>query len=274
MSGDDPRTPALPGLAGKRALVTGGSRGIGRAAVRLLARCGASVGLAYRSAHEEAAEALEAARSAAAPAVGDTAADGGTRGFWKEAADLSREEEVERLFGRVDREFGGLDLFVGNAGIWNEEARPLAELETSEWRRMMEVNLDSIYLSTRAALERMPDGGRIVLLSSTAGQRGEPGHSHYAASKGGIVAFAKSLAGELGPRDITVNAVAPGWVDTDMSAAVLRSDARERVLEEIPLRRVATAGDVAGPVCFLLSDLARHVTGEVLNVNGGSVLCG
>lgn len=270
----DPRTPALPGLAGKRALVTGGSRGIGRATVLLLARCGASVGLAYRSAHEEAGAALAEARSAAAPAVGDTAAGGGTGGFWKEAADLSREEEVERLFRRVDEAFGGLDLFVGNAGIWNQEARPLEALEAPEWRRMMEVNLDSIYYTTRAAVERMEDGGRVVLLSSTAAQRGEPGHSHYAATKGGIVSFAKSLAGELGPRGIRVNAVAPGWVDTDMSAAVLRGEDRERVLEEIPLRRVATAEDVAGPVGFLLSDLGRHVTGEVLNVNGGSVLCG
>lgn len=269
----DPRAPGLPGLAGKRALVTGGSRGIGRATVRLLARCGAAVGLAYRSAHDEAEAALAEARSAA-PAVGDTGGHGGTGRFWKEAADLSREEEVERLFRRVDEAFGGLDLFVGNAGIWNQEARPLEELEASEWRRMMEVNLDSIYYTTRAAVERMEDGGRVVLLSSTAAQRGEPGHSHYAATKGGIVSFAKSLAGELGPRGITVNAVAPGWVDTDMSAAVLRDGDRERVLEEIPLRRVATAEDVAGPVGFLLSDLGRHVTGEVLNVNGGSVLCG
>ena len=261
-------------LEGRVALVTGGSRGIGRATVRLLARCGAAVGLTYRSAHEEAEAALSEARSAAAPAVGAPAGAGGAERVWKEAADLSREEEVERLFERVDGEFDGLDLFVGNAGIWNQEELPLGRLEAAEWRRMMEVNLDSVYYTTRAAVERMGEGGRVVLISSTAGQRGEPGHSHYAATKGGILSFAKSLAGELGPRGITVNAVAPGWVDTDMSAAVLRGEGRERALEEIPLGRVATAEDVAGPVCFLLSDLARHVTGEVLNVNGGSVLCG
>ena len=131
-----------------------------------------------------------------------------------------------------------------------------------------------IYLTTRRAVECMEPGSRVVLLSSTAGQRGEADHSHYAATKGGIISFCKSLATELGPRGITVNAVAPGWVDTDMSSAVLRSPERAQVESEIPLRRIASAEDVAGPICFLLSDLARHVTGEVLNVNGGSVLCG
>ncbi len=262
----------LPGLAGRRILVTGGSRGIGRAAVLALAETGASVGLAYRSAHEAAESVVREARAAAPPAGGGQ--DGTQPRFWAEPGDLAREEGVEALFDRVEREFGSLDGFVGNAGIWNAEERPIDRLPPAEWRRMLEVNLASIYLTTRAAVMAMEDGGRIVLLSSTAGQRGEPGHSHYAASKGAIISFTKSLAGELGPRGITVNAVAPGWVDTDMSASVLRTEAREAVLREIPLRRVATADDVAGPIVFLLSDLARHVTGEVLNVNGGSVLCG
>lgn len=257
------RTTRLPGIAGRRALVTGGSRGIGRAVVTLLAGQGAGVGFCYRSAREAADEALAEARRA-----------GPDGEHWHVAADLARAEDVERLYGRMDEAFGGLDLFVGNAGIWNEEDRPLEELESEEWERMLEVNLTSVYRTTRAAVRRMGEGGRIVLVGSTAGQRGEPGHSHYAATKGGIASFAKSLAGELGPRGITVNTVAPGWVDTEMSAAVLRSEEREAALEEIPLGRVATAGDVAGPICFLLSDLARHVTGEVLNVNGGSVLCG
>lgn len=257
------RTTRLPGLAGRRALVTGGSRGIGRAVVRMLAEAGAEVGFCYRSAREAAEETLAEARRA-----------GPGADHWHAAADLALGEEVKGLFGRVDEAFGGLDLFVGNAGIWNQEDRPLEELEPEEWDRMLEVNLTSIYRTTRAAVRRMDGSGRIVLVGSTAGQRGEPGHSHYAATKGGIASFAKSLAGELGPRGITVNTVAPGWVDTDMSAAVLRSEEREEVLGEIPLRRVATPEDVAGPICFLLSDLARHVTGEVLNVNGGSVLCG
>lgn len=258
----------LPGLAGRRVLVTGGSRGIGRAAAVSLAEAGASVGLAYRSAHEQAESAVEEARAAASAAAPCDVM------VWSEAGDLSREPDVERLFERVDAEFGGLDGFVGNAGVWHATASPLSELRPQQWREMIDVNLTSIYLTTRAAVGRMGEGGRVVLLSSTAGQRGEAEHSHYAATKGAIISFCKSIATELGPRGITVNAVAPGWVDTDMSASVLRTSALDRVISEIPLRRVATAEDVAGPICFLLSDLARQVTGEVVNVNGGSVLCG
>jgi 3-oxoacyl-[acyl-carrier protein] reductase len=139
---------------------------------------------------------------------------------------------------------------------------------------MMAVNLTSVYLTTREAARRLGDGGRIVLVTSTAAQRGEAEHSHYAASKGAIQSFVKSLAVELGPAGITVNAVAPGWVDTDMSANVLRGETRAVVEGEIPVRRIATPLDVAGPIVFLASSLARHVNGEVLNVNGGSVLCG
>ena len=245
--------------------MTGGSRGIGRAVVGMLAEAGASVGFSYRSDQAAALDALGEASSAG----GGTGAD-----FWCEAGDLSVERDVEHLFERVRQEFGGLDLFVGNAGIWNDTDTPIGQLQPADWTRMIEVNLTSIYLTTRHAAGCMESGGRIVLVSSTAGQRGEAGHSHYAASKGAIISFCKSLATELGPAGITVNAVAPGWVDTDMSASVLRSVDRARVEREIPLGRVAEARDVAGPICFLLSDLARHVTGEVLNVNGGSVLCG
>jgi 3-oxoacyl-[acyl-carrier protein] reductase len=258
----------LPGLEGRRVLVTGGSRGIGRSTAILLAQAGAHVGIAYHRAHEEAESAIEEARRAAAERGGDAPT------VWRESGDLSREEDVGRLFERVDREFEGLDGFVGNAGVWNTDPRPLSRLDLSEWEGMFAVNLTSIYLTTRAAAERMGENGRIVLLSSTAAQRGEAEHSHYAATKGAINSLCKSLAPELGPRGITVNAVAPGWVDTDMSASVLRSADRERVEREIPLRRVATADDVAGPILFLLSDLGRHLTGEILNVNGGSVLCG
>lgn len=257
----------IPGLPGKRILVTGGSRGIGRATVLLLADAGASVGIAYRSAGDEA----EAVRDEAERL---STAGGAAGGHWTETADLSRDEEVERLFSRVDDEFGGLDGFVANAGIWNATPRPLSALPPSEWREMIDVNLTSIYLTARAAVARLAAGGRIVLLSSTAAQRGEAEHSHYASAKGAINSFCKSLAVELGPRGITVNAVAPGWVDTDMSASVLRTPELGDVESQIPLRRVATAEDVAGPVVFLLSDLARHMTGEVVNVNGGSVLCG
>ncbi len=284
----------LPGIAGKRALVTGGSRGIGRATVRLLAGCGASVGVAYRSAHDEAEAAVREAteagaafrkrqgaafvlRSLEAADPEEDAEIGESATFFRQAADLSREEEVESLFERVDGELGGLDLFVGNAGIWNVDDAPIRDLEMAEWRRMMAVNLDSIFLSTREAVRRMGRGGRVVLLSSTAGQRGEPYHNQYAATKGAIISFTKSLARELGPEGITVNSVAPGWVDTDMSAPILEGadpEAMDKILGEIPLRRVATVEDVAGPIVFLLSDLGRQITGEIVNVNGGSVVCG
>lgn len=265
----------LPGLEGKRALVTGGSRGIGRATVRLLAECGASVGVAYHRAHDEAEAAVREARELLGVSPESAGGDdpSGSRA-WRHAGDLGREEDVEELFAEVDRRWEGLDVFVGNAGVWNQEHRPIQDLEPEEWDEMHRVNLRSIYLTTRAAVRRLSDGGRIVLVSSTAGQRGEPGHSHYASTKGAIVSFAKSLCGELGPRGITVNAVAPGWVDTDMSSAALRGAGLEQALEEIPLGRVARAEDVAGPVVFLASGLARHVTGEVVNVNGGSVLPG
>lgn len=273
----------LPGIEGRRVLVTGGSRGIGRATAVWLAEAGALVGIAYRRAHAAASSTVEAARAAAArrrsetPETGEEGpaeASAAASAAWCEAADLTREDEVVRLFERVDAEFGGLDGFVGNAGIWNDEDRPLEALAADEWREMVEVNLTSIYRTTREAVARMDSGGRVVLLSSTAAQRGEAMHSHYAATKGAVNAFCKSLAVELGPRGITVNAVAPGWVDTDMAASVLRTDRREEIVREIPVGRVASAEDVAGPILFLLSDLGRHVTGEVLNVNGGSVLCG
>jgi 3-oxoacyl-[acyl-carrier protein] reductase len=127
---------------------------------------------------------------------------------------------------------------------------------------------------SRAAARVLPRDGRIVMVSSTAGQRGEAMHADYAASKGAMISFVKSLAVELGPRGITVNAVAPGWVDTEMTVDAMRAGGRERIAATIPIGRVATAEDVAGPIAFLCSPLARHVTGEILNVNGGSVLCG
>ena len=253
----------LPGLAGKRVLVTGGSRGIGRATARLLAASGASVGIGYHRAAAAAHRAVEEAR--------DLAPDGV---HWCAGGDLAEPTACRALFERADAEFGGLDGFVGNAGIWNVEERPIEALDADQWRRMLETNLTSIYAGTREAARRMGPDSRIVLVSSTAAQRGEAGHSHYAASKGAINAFCKSIATELGPRSINVNAVAPGWVDTDMSAPALRGGAGRAALALIPLGRVATADDIAGPICFLLSDAARHITGEILNVNGGSVLCG
>lgn len=260
----------LPGLQGCRALVTGGSRGIGRAVAVLLAAAGARVGIGFQHAAAAAEETLRQAGEATAARE-----RGGSMAHWAEAADVSREEGVRTLFDRVDVEFDArLEVFVGNAGVWNARPLPLRDLEPHDWREMIEANLTSAYLTTRAAAARMGDGGRIVLISSTAGQRGEAEHSHYAASKGGIQAFVKSLAVELAPRGINVNAVAPGWVATDMTSPVLEGGERGGITAGIPLGRIAEPEDVAGPVVFLASRLARHVTGEILNVNGGSVLCG
>lgn len=248
-------------LRGKRALVTGGSRGIGGATARLLARFGADVGIAYRSRRADAERVVEDAR-----ALGVRA--------WCEAGDVSDPHAVERLFERCREEFGGLDLFVASAGIWNVEPVPLQAMTDVGWREMIETNLSSAFFTTRAALRMISDGGRVVFVSSTAGQRGEAYHSHYAATKGALISMVKSLCVECAPRGITVNAVAPGWVDTEMAAAPLSGPDREAILRSIPLGRVATPEDVAGPIVFLCSDLARHITGEVLNVNGGALLCG
>ena len=248
-------------LRGKRALVTGGSRGIGAATALLLAECGADVGIGYRSRQPEAAEIVQ------------RLAGLGVRAF-AHAADLASLAGTVSLFERAEREFDGLDIFVGNAGIWPAQDVALHDMTDEQWRRTMTENTDAMFYSTRAAARRVERGGRIVLVSSTAGQRGEAYHADYAASKGAMISFVKSLAVELAAREVTVNAVAPGWVDTEMVAEALDAEGRERIAKAIPIGRVATPRDIAGPIAFLCSDLARHITGEILNVNGGSVLCG
>jgi 3-oxoacyl-[acyl-carrier protein] reductase len=248
-------------LRGKRALVTGGSRGIGAATALLLAECGADVGIGYRSRADE-----------ASAVVRDLAARG-VRAF-AHASDIATREGADALIERSVREFGGLDVFVGNAGIWPAEEAPVEAMDDERWQRTMAQNVDSMFFTTRAAAGAMGAGGRIVLISSTAGQRGEAMHADYAASKGAMISFVKSMAVELAARDITVNAVAPGWVDTEMCERPFAEGGKARIAATIPLGRVASPRDIAGPVVFLCSELARHITGEVLNVNGGSVLCG
>ena len=247
-------------LTGTTALVTGGSRGIGRATALMLADCGADVGIVYRN------------RRADAEAVVRTIRDKGCRSF-ASAADLSDPSAVDRVFREFKAGFGHLDCLVANAGVWPEEDRPLQSVSAERWRTTMANNLDSMYYTLKGAIPLMRSGGAVVLVSSTAGQRGEAGHADYAASKGAIISLTKSLAVECAP-DIRVNCVAPGWVDTEMSAGPLASREAKRILSGIPLQRVADAEDLAGPIVFLCSDMARQITGEILNVNGGSVLCG
>lgn len=251
----------LVDLTGRNAVVTGGSRGVGRAAALLLARGGASVGIGFHTRASEALDVVEAIRGF------------GVHG-WAQQGDLANEGEADALFERADREFEGLDIFVGNAGIWPPEDVAVSRMGSDRWRRTLSVNLDAAFYTVRAAARRMRDGGSIVLVSSTAGQRGEAYHADYAATKGAIISMVKGIAGELAERDINVNAVAPGWVLTDMAADALADGGLERIAASIPLGRLATAEDVAGPIVFLCTPLARHITGEILNVNGGAVLVG
>jgi 3-oxoacyl-[acyl-carrier protein] reductase len=247
-------------LDGRTALVTGGSRGIGRAVAVLLARAGADVAIGYRSRSSEAEAVAGEVRALGRRAVL-------TRG------DLGDPAAADRMAAEVGQVFGRLDIFVANAGVWPAAAVPLGSLPLPRWRATMAANLDAVFFSTRAALGLMGPGGKVVLVSSTAGQRGEAGHADYAATKGALIALTKSLAVECAP-DILVNCVAPGWVDTDMSAPAFGGGEKARIASTIPLRKIPSAEEIAGPILFLCSDLASHVTGEVVNVNGGSVLCG
>jgi 3-oxoacyl-[acyl-carrier protein] reductase len=248
-------------LTGRRALVTGGSRGIGAATARLLARAGADVVIGYRS------------RVSAADAVVRELRQLGVKAAAL-AADVSPREGADFLVDSTVNLLGGLDLFVGNSGVWPATDVSLANMDVSQWSNTIRENVDSVFYTTRAVARVITDGGRIVLISSTAGQRGEAYHADYAASKGAVISFTKSLAVELGSRDVTVNSVAPGWVDTEMVAEAMAQTGRAKVDASIPLGRIASAEDIAGPVVFLCSSLARHITGEILNVNGGSVLSG
>jgi 3-oxoacyl-[acyl-carrier protein] reductase len=248
-------------LKGKRVLITGGSRGIGAAAARLFAQAGASVGIAYRSREQEANTVLA------------DVATCGVQGF-AFAGDLALASSNEEFVKQgVDR-FGGVDIYVGNSGYWPPVPVNVSALDDERWRGTLATNLDGMFYGARAAARVLPDGGRMIFVSSTAGQRGEAGHADYAASKGAMISFVKSLAVELGARDITVNCVAPGWVDTEAVERPFAGEGRTRIEAAIPLRRVASADDIAGPIVFLASTLARHITGEIVNVNGGSVLCG
>lgn len=248
-------------LTGKNAIVTGGSRGVGRATALLLARAGANVGIGYLS-RREAADGVVAELEA----MGVKA--------WAAAGDLGQPEEVEALFVRGDEEFDGLDIFVGNHGIWPSNDTAIADMTDEQWHGTMATNLHSVFYTSRAAAKRLRPDGRLVLVGSTAGQRGEAYHGDYAATKGAMISLVKGFCVELGGRGITVNCVAPGWIDTEMSATSLNGPERAGIEGGIPIGRVASAEDVAGPILFLCSELGRHVTGEILNVNGGAVLVG
>lgn len=248
-------------LRGRRAMVTGGSRGIGGAISLVLAEAGADVCLGYRS---RAADAERVVGECRALGVRATA----------HASDLGTPAGAASLVEHAVRELGGLDLCFHSAGVWPVEEAAVADLDDARWARTMRENVDAMFFVARAAARVMSDGGRLVMIASTAGQRGEAMHADYAASKGAMISFVKSMAIELAPRGITVNAIAPGWVDTEMCAEPFANGGRERIAGGIPVGRIASARDIAFPAVCLCFDGSRHVTGEIVNVNGGSVLCG
>jgi len=248
-------------LQNKNVLVTGGSRGIGKACVELFLKAGANVAFTF-----------ERAKAEAEKVVSDYKGSSLLK-YYK--VDLSDTDDIQKEIRNILNDFEHIDVLVNNAGIWKEAA--IDEMTLEEWNETMNINLTSTYLITKLVVPGMKKNkfGRIINIASTAGQRGEAFHSHYAASKGGMISLTKSLASELGKSNITVNCIAPGWVITDMTTDSLSdSETYKKVLNDIPLNKIAQPEEIAGPVLFLASHLASHITGEILNVNGGSVLCG
>jgi 3-oxoacyl-[acyl-carrier protein] reductase len=251
-------------LNSKVALITGGSRGIGAATVRMFVAAGAKVVFNYQATKAQ-AEAL--------------ARECGAENCRAVQADLSTTEAAQQLVSSAIAAFGRLDILVANHGIWPPEDAPVERMSDEQWHRTIAVNLDSVFSLVKHSVAQMktkkPGGGHIVLVSSTAGQRGEAFHCDYAASKGALISMVKGLSTELARDGIHVNCVAPGWVATDMSAAALNDPpTRDKVFRTIPMGRVGTPDEIAGPILFLCTPYAGFITGEVFNVNGGAVLVG
>lgn len=255
-------------LDGRVALITGGSRGIGAECVRLFREAGAKVAFNYRTARNQ-AEAL-------------VAEYGGIETCIAFEQELSSAEEGRALVERAVDRFGRLDCLVVNHGVWPPEDAPIASMQNAQWRQTLGVNLDSVFGLVQAAVAQMqkqPEtgsvAGHIVLVSSTAGQRGEAFHADYAVTKGALISLTKSLSSELACQGIYVNCVAPGWVATEMSAPAMNDPVLSRkILSTIPLGRIATPREIAGPILFLCTPLAGFMSGEIVNVNGGAVLVG
>lgn len=248
-------------LNNKNVLITGGSRGIGKACVELFLKAGSNVVFTYQYAEDQ------------AKMIFNSYSGSLKLKYYK--MDFNKPKEIEEVIENIFKDLGTIDILVNNAGIWKEAA--IDHMSLDQWNETMNINLTSAYLLTKLVVPGMKRNkfGRIINIASTAGQRGEAFHSHYAASKGGMISLTKSLASELGRHNITINCVAPGWVLTDMTTDSLDDEATyKKVLSDIPLNKIAKPEEIAGPVLFLASDLASHITGEILNVNGGSVLCG
>jgi 3-oxoacyl-[acyl-carrier protein] reductase len=254
-------------LSGKVALITGGSRGIGAATVRMFVAAGARVLFNYEKSKGSAEQLVKELGQENCAGV---------------ACNLSGTETAHDLVAAVVKRFGRLDILVANHGVWPPQDAPIEKMADAQWRSTMAINLDSVFALVKHSVVQMKKQGKssgaaghIVLVSSTAAQRGEAFHCDYAATKGALISMVKGLSTELAPQAIYVNSVAPGWVNTDMSAAALNDPATsKRIFAAIPLGRVATAEEIAGPVLFLCSQYSGFITGEVFNVNGGAVLVG
>lgn len=251
-------------LEDKVAVVTGGSRGIGAAIVGMFVRAGAKVLFNYQRAEAVAHRLVQEC--------------GGEKHCVATRAELSSADAAAKLVKAAVEHFGKVDVLVGNHGVWPPQDVPVDQMTDQQWRTTLAVNLDSIFglvKSGVAQMKKQGNGGHVVLISSTAGQRGEAFHCDYAASKGAIISMVKGLATELACDRIYVNCVAPGWVETDMAAPALRDPVvSKRVFSTIPLGRAGTPDEIAATVLFLCTPYAGFITGEIVNANGGAVLVG
>jgi 3-oxoacyl-[acyl-carrier protein] reductase len=241
------------GLSGKRAIVTGGSRGIGRAIVLGLARGGASLAACYNRESED----VERLR-------GELEEIGGDR--YLAQADVADPASADGFVGEAVERFGGLDIVINNAGVVSHKM--IEDLDLDEWRRVLDVNLTAIYLVTKAALPAMGEGGSIVNITSAVAMRGMPARTHYISSKAGLIGFTRALCKEVGPRGIRVNALAPGIIETDQTAG-LDAAGRARYSALAALNRLGDPEEIATVALFLASDLASFVSGVTLNADGG-----
>jgi 3-oxoacyl-[acyl-carrier protein] reductase len=249
--------PAAP-LAGRTAVVTGGSRGIGRAIALELGRLGANVALSYRSNAEMAEAVAEAVRGLG---VGCSAS----------AADAKSAEDLERLIEGAREQFGSVDILVNNAGMTDDKL--VMRMGQDSWDEVIATNLTSTFLATKLVLRHMTRArwGRIINISSVAGVMGNAGQANYAASKAGILGFTRSVAREVASRGVTVNAIAPGFVETDMTSS-LTPEQKSVILTQVPMGRYALPEDIAPMVGFLAGDGAAYITGQTLNIDGGLVM--
>ena len=259
--------PVTLSLSNKVALITGGSRGIGAATVRLFAAAGAKVVFNYQKAKAQADALAKECGEANCHAV---------------ASNLNDAESARILVAETVKHFGRLDILVANHGVWPAQDLPIDKMTNEQWRSTLAINLDSVFGLVKYSVAQMKAQpktgsatGYIVLISSTSGQRGEAFHVDYSASKGALISMTKTLSSELATAGIYVNSVAPGWVDTDLSRAALDDPkSGEEIRREIPMGRVGTPEEIAGPVLFLCTEYASFITGEIFNVNGGAVLVG